>query len=66
MAGMSITPDTTDRTRGLERPLPECGFDPSARSLADLPAWSEVLAPAWSQVLARGDAVVDLHDVVAA
>ena len=58
MAGMIITPDTTDRARGLERPLPECGFDPSARSLADLPAWSEVLA--------HGDAAVDLHDVVAA
>lgn len=53
---MSITPDTKDWTWVLERPCPECGFDPSAQGLADLPGLLRDTAMTWSEVLARGDA----------
>ena len=53
---MSITPDTKDWTWVLERPCPECGFDPAAQGMADLPRLVHDTAMTWSQVLARGDA----------
>lgn len=64
MAGMSaapdaIVPDTKDWTWVLERPCPECGFDPAAQSLDALPTRIHDTAMAWSDVLARLD--VDLR-----
>ena len=56
MAGMSITPDTKDWTWVLGQPCPECGFDPAAQGLADLPRLVHDTAMTWSEVLARGDA----------
>lgn len=53
---MSITPDTKDWTWVLDRPCPDCGFDPAAQGLAELPGLVHDTAMAWSDVLARGDA----------
>ena len=53
---MSITPDTKDWTWVLERPCPECGFDPSAQGLADLPDLMRGTAAMWARALARSDA----------
>jgi hypothetical protein len=50
---MAIPPDTKDWTWVLEKPCAECGFDPGAQSLADLPRLIHDTAMAWSQVLAR-------------
>lgn len=60
MSGMStapdgIAPDTKDWTWVLDRPCPDCGFDPSAQSLADLPGIFHDTAMTWSGVLARAD-----------
>lgn len=52
---MPITPDTKDWTWVLERPCPECGFDPSGQDLAALPGLIHDTAMTWSEVLARGD-----------
>lgn len=52
---MSITPDTKDWTWVLERPCPECGFDPAAQGLAELPGLIRDTATTWAEVLARGD-----------
>ena len=54
---MSITPDTKDWTWVLERPCPECGFDPGGQGFDDLPGLVHDTAMAWSEVLARPDAV---------
>ncbi|MSW70100.1 MAG: DinB family protein [Actinobacteria bacterium] len=51
----AIVPDTKDWTWVLERPCPECGFDPAAQSLDALPARIHDTAMAWSDVLARPD-----------
>jgi hypothetical protein len=50
-----IVPDTKDWTWVLERPCPECGFDPTAQGLADLPGLVHDTAMTWSEVLARGE-----------
>ena len=52
---MSITPDTKDWTWVLDRPCPDCGFDPSAQALVDLPRLLHDTAMAWSEVLERAD-----------
>ncbi|HEY5879773.1 MAG TPA: DinB family protein [Nakamurella sp.] len=52
---MSIEPDTKDWTWVIERPCPECGFDASSLSLADVPAAIRANAAAWPDVLARPD-----------
>jgi len=52
---MGITPDTKDWTWVLERSCGECGFDPAAQGLADLPRLVHDTAMTWSQVLARRD-----------
>jgi hypothetical protein len=52
---MSITPDTKDWTWVLERPCPECGFDPSAQDIEALPTLIHDTATTWSDVLARPD-----------
>jgi len=56
MARMSIAPDTKDWTWVLERPCPECGFDPAAQALADLPDLLRGNAAEWARALARSDA----------
>jgi hypothetical protein len=48
---MTIVPDTKDWTWVLTRPCPECGFDTSSVSLADLPAMILANAVAWQYVL---------------
>ena len=48
-----IVPDTKDWTWVLERPCPECGFDPAVQTLAELPRAIHDTAMAWSAVLAR-------------
>ncbi|MBC2934365.1 DinB family protein [Nocardioides sp. zg-1228] len=53
---MSISPDTKDWTWVLERSCPECGFDPAAQGLADLPDLVRASAAEWARALARGDA----------
>ncbi|NYE38811.1 hypothetical protein F4692_003962 [Nocardioides cavernae] len=50
-----IVPDTKDWTWVLERPCPECGFDPAAQGLTDLPRLLGVTATTWSEVLGRDD-----------
>ena len=50
---MSITPDTKDWTWVLDRPCPECGFDPAEQGLGDLPRLIHDTAMTWSQVLAQ-------------
>lgn len=50
-----ITPDTKDWTWVLERPCPDCGFDPAAQSLGALPVLLHDTAMTWSEVLARAD-----------
>ncbi|MGA7836209.1 MAG: DinB family protein [Acidimicrobiales bacterium] len=55
---MALPPDTKDWTWVLERPCPECGFDP-ANYPADLFAETlRDLANAWSLVLTRDDVSV--------
>ena len=51
-----ITPDTKDWTWVLERPCPDCGFDPAAQGLGDLPRLIHDTAMTWSLALARADA----------
>ena len=51
----AIVPDTKDWTWVLERPCPECGFDPATQSLEALPTRIHDTAMAWSDVLARPD-----------
>jgi hypothetical protein len=53
-----ITPDTKDWTWVLQRPCPECGFDPAAEALTSLPDRLHDSAMVWSGVLARSDAAV--------
>lgn len=50
-----IVPDTKDWTWVLERPCPECGFDPQAYTVADLPRMMHDSAMVWSRVLLRPD-----------
>jgi hypothetical protein len=52
---MSIEPDTKDWTWVIDRPCPECGFDGSALSLADVPAVIRATAASWPDVLGRPD-----------
>ncbi|WP_125775474.1 DinB family protein [Antribacter gilvus] len=55
-----IVPDDKDWTWVLERPCPECGFDPSAAD-ADAARLGDVVRatlPRWTEALARPDATV--------
>ena len=54
----AIVPDTKDWTWVLERPCPDCGFDPSAQGIGDLPRLVHDTAMTWSDVLARSDVAV--------
>jgi hypothetical protein len=50
-----IEPDTKDWTWVLERPCPDCGFDASAVSVADVPKLIRDNAAHWPAVLDRPD-----------
>ena len=52
----SIEPDTKDWTWVLERPCPECGFQPDEVGTADLAAVVRANARTWEGVLAGPDA----------
>lgn len=51
-----IAPDTKDWTWVLETPCAECGFEPTAQTLADVPRLIHDTAMVWSGVLRRADA----------
>lgn len=48
-----IAPDTKDWTWVLEQPCAECGFEPTAQTLADVPRLIHDTAMVWSVVLRR-------------
>jgi len=50
-----IAPDTKDWTWVLEQNCAECGFDPAAHTLAEVPQLIHDTAMVWSQVLRRAD-----------
>lgn len=50
-----IVPDAKDWTWVLERPCPDCGFDPADQALSDLPRAFHDTAMAWSDALERSD-----------
>jgi hypothetical protein len=52
---MPITPDTKNWTWVVERPCPECGFDASTFTAADVPDMLRKNASAWPAVLAGAD-----------
>lgn len=51
-----ITPDGKDWTWVLERPCPECGFEPAALDVHQVPSLVRDNAAAWVDVLARPEA----------
>lgn len=53
-----IEPDTKDWTWVLERPCPECGFDPAAVEVAELPELIHANTRGWYGALDRPDARV--------
>jgi hypothetical protein len=55
---VTIVPDTKDWTWVLERPCPECGFEPTAVAAADLPDLLRDNARQWPEALAGPDAAV--------
>jgi hypothetical protein len=55
---MAIEPDTKDWTWVLEQRCPECGFDASSVSFADVAALTRANATRWAEVLQRPDAAV--------
>lgn len=50
-----IAPDTKDWTWVLEQPCVDCGFDPAAQTLAEVPGLIHDTAMTWSEVLRRPD-----------
>lgn len=50
-----IAPDTKDWTWVLEQTCRECGFDPTAQTLTDVPGLMHDTAMVWSEVLRRAD-----------
>jgi hypothetical protein len=52
---MAITPDTKDWTWVLERPCPECGFDPDTLTPQDVARRIDATLPRWDAVLRRAD-----------
>jgi hypothetical protein len=49
---MPITPDTKNWTWVLERPCPECGFDPAGIDYRDVPRLTRGAVEVWRRVLA--------------
>ena len=54
----AVPPDLKDWTWVLQRPCPECGFEPAAINLDDVPQLIRSNAGAWREVLERSDATV--------
>ncbi|ASN51814.1 DinB family protein [Sinomonas sp. R1AF57] len=52
---MAITPDTKDWTWVLERPCPECGFDPDELTPQDVAGRVDAALPRWDAALQRAD-----------
>ncbi|MBX3100422.1 MAG: DinB family protein [Salinibacterium sp.] len=52
---MAITPDTKNWTWVIERPCPECGFDPSTFEGTDVASLVRENLEAWPAVLGRAD-----------
>ena len=50
---MPIVPDEKDWTWVLDRPCPECSFDPSTTTPATVPGTIENMLPRWRAVLRR-------------
>lgn len=59
---MAITPDTKDWTWVLERPCPECGFDPDSLTPQDVAVRVDSALPRWDAALARPGARVRPDD----
>ncbi|MGW0175664.1 DinB family protein [Rhodococcus sp. NPDC003322] len=55
---MAITPDTKNWTWVVERPCPDCGFDPSTVEFGRLPELVRANAERWPAVFARPDVAV--------
>ncbi|GAA4479101.1 DinB family protein [Rhodococcus olei] len=55
---MAITPDTKNWTWVVERPCPDCGFDPATVEFAAIPELTRANARRWPAVLARPDAAL--------
>ena len=55
---MAIEPDTKDWTWVLTDQCPECGFDPEAVDITELPQLIQVNTRGWSDVLDGADAAV--------
>lgn len=52
---MTISPDTKDWTWVLRQPCPDCGFDATALTGAEVPERLRAAVPAWTAVLERAD-----------
>lgn len=59
---MPIIPDTKNWTWAVERPCPECGFDPQRYPREAVSATIRENAAAWIPILQRDDATVRLSD----
>ncbi len=55
---MAIEPDTKDWTWVLERPCPDCGFEPAAVEVSDLPELIHANTRGWYGALDDADAAV--------
>src|SRR3954470_10879725 len=58
MMGQGIVPDTKDWTWVLDRPCPDCGYDASTISVADLPHLIRANAMVWLGLLGDPDVAV--------
>src|SRR4029453_18698491 len=59
---MAITPDIKDWTWVLDRPCPECGFDPSGITPSTVAGTVLEMLPRWRMALRRSDAAVRPND----
>ncbi|MBK4348699.1 DinB family protein [Lacisediminihabitans changchengi] len=59
---MPIVPDTKNWTWVLEAPCPDCGYDASTITVADVPDMIRANAAAWPAVLERADVAVRPDD----
>lgn len=59
---MAITPDTKNWTWVVEKPCPDCGFDPAGVEFEQIPDLVRAYAARWPAVLARTDVAVRPDD----
>lgn len=59
---MAITPDTKDWTWVLDRPCPQCGFDPASLTPQDVARRVDAALPRWDAALSREDVRVRPDD----